>query len=225
MAFANILLFRKTMPRWLLAALAGAVLGIFLGGGYRFFSGAHAVAPGGVQQAPEQAPESDPCTHGAVQYAEAYQHGDWDYVLAHTLWIQDRLTYEAAQGGGAEAEQSARLELMARVSDRSVAGNHLVEGGVADQYVFRPGAQVEVIRADEGREDLHRPAACRAWLRVTYPLPENALLDVLGLPVRELTVGVNVDASGYVLKASVYGNVEIDWDSVVYQRAERAMMR
>lgn len=207
-------------PRWLMAVLAGALLGVVLGGVFHLFAGvtASSSAAAGLPLA------GDPLARLAVDYAHAYQHGDWDFVFAHTLWIQDRLTYAAAHGEEPNAEEEARLSLMASVSDRSVAGNQLLEGGVADQYVFRPGARVELTGVDAGRDGLHRPTALRAWLRVVYPSPENALLDGMGLPVEALTVGVNMTSTGHVLKASVYGNVEIDWNSVVYQRVERALM-
>lgn len=210
------------LPRWLLAALTGALFGLAIGGGYRLFQGNASAWAGG---AAEGSPATDGLVDIAFHYAEAYQQGNWDYVLEHTLWIHDRLTRVAAQGEGPEAANQARLELMESVSDRSVTGNHLVEGGVADQYVFRPGAHVAVVDSDEGRDDLHVPAARRTWLEVTYPHADNALLDPLGLPLASLRVGVNVSASGHVLKASVYGNVEIDWDSIVYQRAEGALSK
>jgi hypothetical protein len=208
------------LPRWLLAVLAGALCGVVLGGGYRLFSGDETVLADDPVATAEE-----PLARLALAYAEAYQHGDWDFVFEHTLWIQERLAYVAAQGEGAAAEEEARLALMASVSDRSVVGNHLIEGGVADQYVFRPGAQIVFAGVDAGREDLHQPVAQRVWLRVVYPGPENALLDGLGLPVQALTVGLNMAEPGHVLKASVYGNLEVDWNSVVYQRVERALMR
>jgi hypothetical protein len=93
--------------------------------------------------------------------------------------------------------------------------------GIEDQYLFRPGCTLEIAGADAGRDDLHRPAAGRGWVRVTYPGEENAVLDAMGFPVRSLVAGVNLDAGGHVLKASVYGNVEIDWDFVAYYDEER----
>lgn len=205
----------KRFPRWARSVALGAVLGLAAGLALRWGlgteSGGH--APDGTRDDP-----TVPEVAAAVAYARAYQEGDWDYVIDHTLWMQERIAYARAHGEATEPE--LRLTLAEDAANRSPAGNHLLDGGVADQYVFRPGATLEVVRTDGGREDLARPAASRTWVRVRYPNADNALLDSVGLPLASLVVGINLDAGGRVLKASVYGNVEIDFDSLTYRVEE-----
>lgn len=171
--------------------------------------------PEGGEPAVETAPV--PATSAAaMQYAYAFQQGDWDFVIDHTLWMQERLRYEQSRAAEPEHIENVRLELGRNASDRSPAGNRLLARGVEDQYVFRPEAVLELAGFDEGRDDLERPAEGRAWIRVTFPSESKALLDESGFPIRRLVVGVNLTAEGAVLKASVEGNLEIDPDSIVY---------
>jgi len=51
---------------------------------------------------------------------------------------------------------------------------------------------------------------------VSYPAPTQSLKDENGTPIKWLRVGVNVSADGYVLKAGVIGNLEIDFESISY---------
>lgn len=152
----------------------------------------------------------------AMQYAYAFQQGNWDYIIDHTIWMQERLRYEQSHAAEPEHIQNVRLELGRNASDRAPAGNRLLARGVEDQYVFRPEAVLELAGCDEGRDDLERPADGRAWIRVTFPSESTALLDESGFPIRRLIVGVNLTAEGAVLKASVEGNLEIDSESIVY---------
>lgn len=151
----------------------------------------------------------------AWQYATACRDGDWARMVALTLWIRDRLDY-VLQSDGGEAISAEKDRLMADLGTRTVADNRLTEEGVEDQYVFSPGAEIQYESVDAGREDLEAPTARRTWLRVTYPLREKSLLDGDGLPIRSLRVGINVSHDGYVLKGNVIGNLDIDWESIMY---------
>jgi hypothetical protein len=53
-------------------------------------------------------------------------------------------------------------------------------------------------------------------MRVTYPSRRGALRDGKGIPIRSITVGVNVSTEGLALKANVIGNLDIDWESISY---------
>lgn len=151
----------------------------------------------------------------AWQYAMACRDGNWTRVLASTLWIRDRLDY-VLQTEGAEAVAAEKDRLMADLGTRTVADNRLTDEGVEDPYVFSPGAEIQYDSVDAGRGNLDAPTARRTWLRVTYPLREKSLLDEDGLPIRSLRVGINVSHDGYVLKGNVIGNLDIDWESILY---------
>ena len=150
----------------------------------------------------------------ALRYAQALKEGDWETVIDQTLWMRERLDYVRLEGGGEEAAAREREHLARRLAERSPEENQLRPEGVEDQFVFAPGAEIAVAGVDAGRDDLERPVAARTWLRVTYPRQAQALRDAQNLPIRALTAGVNVDEKGYVLKAGVVGNLEIDMDSI-----------
>jgi len=196
--------------RWLIAMLIGAVAGLTTALAIRYLRSPETPA------APEAMEIVTPDAGPAVRYALAFQEGDWDYIIEHTLWIQERLRYERARTGEAAGSEAARLTISRELGDRSEPGNRLRDTGVEDQYVFRPGAAIEVAARDAGRDDLERPAADRTWLRVRFPTATNALYDASGLAIRAVTVGVNVSSEGYILKANVDGNLDVDWDSIVY---------
>lgn len=187
---------------------AGAFGGIFAGLAIWLLPEREKPAVEPVANAPECA--------AAMQYAYAFQQGDWDYVVDHTLWMQERLRYELSRAEGPDHIRDVRLELSQLVSDRATAGNRLLARGVEDQYVFRPEAVLELAGWDEGRDDLEQPVAIRTWIHVTFPSESKALLDESGFPIRSLIVGINLTGDGFVLKAGVEGNLEIDSDSIVY---------
>ncbi len=163
-----------------------------------------------VQTAPET-----PVGNVALRYATAVQQGNCHEVLRQTLWINERLN-RVRRESGEEAADEVREELCARVQKRSVEHNVLRLEGVKDQYIFAPGAQFELVQIDEGAPDLERPVKERTWIRVTYPYRERALRDMAGNPIRALTVGVNISHDGYVLKAGVIGNLQIDRTTVCF---------
>lgn len=193
-------------PLW--AAVAGAAVGLVCVAGIRLWR--------------HQGPDSPPATVARMEqsvawhYARAFQEGNWDYVIDHTLWMQEYLANAAARAGAAENGLESRLALSRTLGDRSSSGNRLADTGVEDQYVFTPGAVIEVVAHDEGRDDLEQPARERVWLRVQYPDSVHSLFDDMGLPIRSVVVGVNVSEDGYVLKANVEGNLDVDWDGIVY---------
>jgi hypothetical protein len=151
----------------------------------------------------------------AWQYANAYQEGDWARVVDLTLWMDERMAFVAERGTVAEVAEE-REALIEDISCRSIDDNNLRDAGVADQYIFIPGARLEYVTDDEGRSDLAAEVARRTWFNVVYPSREKALLDREGLPIRSLYAGVNVSVAGRVLKAGVIGNLDIDWDSIKY---------
>lgn len=153
----------------------------------------------------------------AKRYASAIQSGHCDDVIAMTFWMQEHLQHVRMTSSDPNEESKAREELCRRWLERTPEGNQLSPEGIEDAYVFIPGAEVTVIGADDGREDLDKPVRERTWLEVQYPTRFRALHDQEGNPIRSLTVGVNISRDGYVLKAGVLGNLDIDFDSVSYR--------
>jgi gas vesicle protein len=156
----------------------------------------------------------------AWQYARAYQENNWEQVIAMTPWMEERLEY-VARSDGPEAVSEAREALFEQLGNRNLADNYLRDAGVEDQFLFTPGARLDYVTDDTGRDDLEAPVVRRTWIRVTYPSREKALLDRDGIPIRSLRVGVNVSEDGKVLKAGVSGNVDIDWNSIEYDWPSR----
>ena len=109
---------------------------------------------------------------------------------------------------------SSLASLRRRSSQRLAEGNRLRPEGIEDQYVFAGGVTVTPVGIDAGRDDLERPVKDRTWVRVTFPDRSTALRDEAGLPIRSLVAGINVSEDGFVLKANVVGNLEIDADSI-----------
>lgn len=202
--------FRRFLTALVVGGCVGAIIGTFIktGGAGGLFSGVLTLGDeAGQAESIEQSV--------AWQYATAYQEGDWDRVLALTLWAQDRIRH-VAESEGEDAALAVRDALKAVFGTRTLADNYLRDTGVEDQYIFTPGARITFLSEDEGRDDLERPAARRTWIKVTYPARDRALLDAESIPVRSLRAGVNVSKDGYVLKANIVGNLEIDWASITY---------
>ncbi len=158
----------------------------------------------------------DPLDQRTMLYARAIQTCDCDTVINMTLWMQERLDYVLQTEGTPEASDKARQDLCDDLCDRTLEGRQLLPEGVEDQYLFAPGVEFYPVSTDEGLLNLAAPAATRTWIRVEYPSEAIALRDPKGLPIKALTVGINITAGGSVLKAGVIGNVEIDWDSISY---------
>lgn len=165
---------------------------------------------GGTPAAPESVESG-----AAWQYALACREGNWAKVVELTYWMKDRLNF-VLETDGAGAVPAEKDRLMDELGLRTVADNRLVDEGVEDQYVFSPGSEIAYESVDSGRDDLDGPVARRTWLKVTYPAREKALLDKDGLPIRSLRVGINVSTDGHVLKGNVIGNLDIDWESIMY---------
>lgn len=153
-------------------------------------------------------------TRIAERYVSAYQSGACSQVIELTWWMQERL--HAVSGLGSDERGAAMEDLCELVKDRSMEANRLRPLGTEDQYVFTPLAQVEVTGVDDGRDDLVKPVMERVWMRVSYPVPTQALRDETGAPIKSLKVGVNVSSDEYVLKAGAIGNLEIDFESISY---------
>lgn len=217
---------KNRQQRFLIALLVGALIGLIVGVAIK-----RALPLGGLSGGPSPTDWAEDSLEESVvpevvrdgvawQYAEAYQGGNWPRVIELTLWMEDRLAF-VARSEGTEAVAMEREQLVAQVSDRRIADNHLRDVGVDDQYIFVPGARIEYVRDDAGHDDLAAEVARRTWFRVTYPAREKALLDKEGLPIHSVLVGVNVSISGRVLKAEVVGNLDIDWDSITYDWPSR----
>lgn len=204
----------------LLGAIAGAVGGAVLKGtGWlppKSVAGDTEPEPAAAEALPQEVrPVPADYESPAVAYARAMQQGHWDRVISMTLWMRDRLDYVRETEGDA-AILAARQDLAAQLADRDTAGNRVTREGVEDQYVFVPGAELRVLAVDEGRDDLAAPAAERVWMTAVFPNRARAPRDAMGLPIKRLTVGVNVSTEGYILKAAIIGNLEIAWDAVSY---------
>jgi hypothetical protein len=165
-----------------------------------------------VSETPPEAPVDD----AGMRYARNVQEGDWESVMAQTVWMQERLDYAASTGGGDEARTAAIDALAEELSNRSPVEAQLLPEGVEDKYVFAPGAELAWAGQDEGQQELARPTARRTWIRVTYPVKGRALRDEANIPIKAITVGVNLTADGEVLKANIVGNLDILRESISY---------
>ena len=150
----------------------------------------------------------------AVRYAVAFHDEKWDDVIDMVSWMRDHLVRVRVSEGTPRAVRDAREALVQQVSRRFLGANQLRPEGVEDQYVFAPGAVVIPLGADAGRLDLSHPVADRTWFCVEFSDEATALRDENGVAIRSLKVGVNVSSTGYVLKAAVVGNLEIDRNSL-----------
>ncbi len=170
------------------------------------------------RDAGEAAPGESPVSESAgiaQRYASAVQGGDCARAIELTWWMQERLRLTIKSGK--DAQGPAMEDLCNSIKERTAEGSRLRPEGIEDQYVFAPLAQVAVTSLDAGRQDLVKPVMERVWIHVSYPVPTQAIRDGNGTPIKSLTVGVNVSTDGYVLKAGVIGNLEIDIDSISYK--------
>ena len=166
--------------------------------------------------------DEDPDVVAALRYARALQDGFCDEIIRSTAWMDDRMHRVAIESAGEDVVETAWDALCAKALDRAVEGNLLVPEGIEDQYVFAPGAELNVAGVDAGRDDLDRPVAKRVWIRVTFARQQTAPLARAEeggemMAVRALTVGVNLSKDGgLVVKAGVVGNLDIDMDSLSF---------
>lgn len=211
--------------RFAVAVVFGVVAGMAVGAIIKGFRnaplpGSEITAKGGLfardHLKPLPAALDPPKDSAGWRYAEAVQREDWNTVIALTLWMQERLARTQTQAGGAEAQEAVRRALAQGLAEQHLADNQLREEGVEDAYVFAPGTVLEFLGQDTGAGPLERPVAERLWIRVTYPSRAQALRDPKGLPIHALRVGVNVSSDGFVLKANIIGNLDIDWNSIRY---------
>jgi len=231
---------KRGIRSWLVAAGIGACAGLILWGGFSVGSAlwperwpaflrprtVRSARPGASSQEATKGTAQDGKSHAAaadqvaeglaMAYARAFQSGAWDNIIRRTCWMEARLARVRLESSDPAAVVRAMADLRARLSERSVEGNHLRPEGIEDQYVFTPGARLEVIGADDGRQDLAEPAKGRTWIRVTYPDHARAPCDEKGRPLRSLVAGLNLNGNGLVLKANVLGNLEFQEGSRVY---------
>lgn len=152
----------------------------------------------------------------AWRYALAVRDSNCAEVTRMTLWMNERLDRVRAAHGDSEELEAARQALCRQITHRAIEGNQLTAEGVEAQYIFAPGVDLELIGVDKGAPGLKRPVAERSWIRVTYPHRGRALRDDEGRPIRSIVVGINVSQDGYILKAGVIGNLEVDRESIHY---------
>jgi hypothetical protein len=160
--------------------------------------------------------EDSRLTEAALHYVRAVQQGDTDEIVRRTAWMQQRLRQLEGEGVSPAELEKTRSAFAARMAERPIEGNQLHDSGVRDQYLFAPGATIEVLGHDAGADDLTRPVAQRTWLRVTYPSRMHALVDMAGQPVRSVVAGLNMDSDGMIVKAGVIGNAELRLYSIEY---------
>lgn len=191
-----------------LLLLAGVVLLL----GSAFFAWISLRAPRGI--APGAGYQTSVNT--ALQYVQEMQAGKYEQALFRVAWVQERLARVRSASGDAEAESKELRTLAAEQAPGDRSRAVLEKEGIEDSYIFVPRAEITVAGADGGRVGLERPTAGRAWLSVSYPDPSNAPKNDTGRPIRGLTVGLNMSEDGYVLKADIVGNLEIDRFSIRY---------
>lgn len=215
--------FKKGAGSWVVAAAVGAMTGLAVLFAVVLIGPRKTVAPDkGANPGPAFDPDAGwaaPDTV-AMQYAVAYQDGNSEEVIGVTQWMHERLQRVRMESADPQAEVEEKEKLAERIRERTVEGNLLLPEGIEDAYVFPPGATLEPVAVDEGSDDLEMPVKQRTWIRVTYPTRARALRDENGIPIRAITVGINVSAGGRVLKAGVIGNLEILWDSISYDWEE-----
>ena len=86
--------------------------------------------------------------------------------------------------------------------------------GISDQYLIPVTASFTIEGADAGREDLEVPVLERVWVVFNYADSANAPRDENGEAIRSLRAGINISLNHMILKGSVQGNWEIDFDSI-----------
>ncbi len=150
----------------------------------------------------------------AVKYAEAVKRGDCETIIEKTWWMQESLEVAFEEVGDALDTEEFRGKLCEGATVRNAGENVLTSSGIEDKYLLTPGVEIVPVDADEGGLELARPVGERVWLRLRYPTKLMAPLDSDGNRIREITVGVNISRDGFVLKAEVMGNLEVNWDSV-----------
>jgi hypothetical protein len=150
-----------------------------------------------------------------LKYARAVQTADCDTVIAMTWWMQERLD-NGRHADPPESDRDMRRDLCKSIQREDPEGNVLKATGIEDQFLFLPGSEFKVAGADGGESGLAKPVKQRVWLRVTYPNVGAAPKDPSGTYIRTLLAAVSVSTDGYILKAGVRGNAEIDLDSVEY---------
>lgn len=140
-----------------------------------------------------------------------------DWVVDHTLWMQERLQHVKLQNNDEQAVANARQALRQRLSLRKAANNQLKPTGIADQYIFAPSTTLEFLGMDTGHTGLAEPTALRTWIHVTYTERNKALRDTANIPIRSIIVGINVSHDNKILKANIVGNLDITTDSITYE--------
>ena len=152
----------------------------------------------------------------AQRYVTAVQNGVCSRVIELTWWMQERLAYVRENTDAPVDDGETLNELCESITSQRSQSVRLRAEGIEDPNVFVQMAEVRMIRLDEGRSDLAKPVRNRVWLRVKYPVPTGAVADQDGNPIKSMVVGMNVSTDGYVLKAGLIGNLEIDFDSISY---------
>lgn len=149
----------------------------------------------------------------AERYIAGIRDGNCAQVIDLTWWMQERLRRNA-ESATPQPSQVVRDELCASIQRDDPDGFKLSVEGIDDQYVLTPGIEYTIIGADEGAANLAKLPAERVWAEIRYRADESTPRDENDRAIRVLRVGINISADGYVLKAGIRGNLDIDVPSV-----------
>jgi hypothetical protein len=154
--------------------------------------------------------------HPALHYAEAVQAGDCATVVRLTWWMVEYLENARARDDALDAVDRARQRLCDAIEAPGEGPQRLVAEGIEDVHLFVPGAEIEPLALEPGSNDLAKPAIECLRLRLSYPQGVAAPRDDEGRRIDSIVVGIHLSEDGYVLKAGIIGNVELDWSSIAY---------
>ncbi len=211
---------KSPLRRFWIALCLGALPGVLVGVMVKGYMDKGSIWGGGLTNLPQRErtvirrmdPDDTPVEileGPSLRYIQAVQGGEWDTVVGMTQWMQERLA-QTIEEAGDTAKATTMQDLQEQLSLDQASPAQLQVQGVEDVGVLRESAKVEYLMSDGGLQDLALEVKRRDWFRVTYPVRSQALLDDKGLPLRAVTVGVNISADDLILKSNVIGNLEID---------------
>lgn len=165
----------------------------------------------------EQALRASTQNHLIQRYVTAYQTRNCAEVAKCTLWVQDRIRAINGESKDTDVRETMRFELCGQLFSREDGADRISILGIDDRYLIPVTARFAIEGADSGRSDLGAPVLERVWCMFTYSDPVTAPKDEDGAPIQSLRAGVNVSTQNLILKGSVRGNWEIDFNSISMQ--------
>lgn len=145
----------------------------------------------------------------AERYIHGIRDGNCEAAIELTWWMRERLRRNE-EAETPLASQAVRDELCASIQRDDPDGFAITVEGIDDQYVLTPSMEYTILGADAGAVNLAKAPAERVWVEVRYPADGPAPRDENDSTVRVLRVGINISADGYVLKAGIQGNLDIE---------------